>query len=157
MLLEQGSLQEASREAELAIDDYWKSGDPKVTQALTLLSMLRHATDGRGDVFESLEDLPTSLSQNLLSEAKLLNEQHGSAASSKMLRDVTKFVDRWLNLAESKPSEDQGEDEKVTELIAEIQLMNTHCEATGIERSRLIAKCCGKPSDLAGRILESTH
>ena len=91
-----GELKVALVEAELAVDQFWKDGDSKITQALPLLSLLRHASQSEEDTFESLDDLPTSFSPQLLSEATLLHEEHQSDASMKMMADVNGFIKRWV-------------------------------------------------------------
>jgi len=114
-LLRDGDIEAASREAELAVDEFWKSGDSRVVQALPLLSLLRHASDVDGDLFESLEDLPTSLSDRLLTEATLLQNQHQNDASAKMLADVSCFMTRWVGEVQKAVV-----DEKVTGLRSQI-------------------------------------
>ena len=126
--LDQGSLETASREAELAVDDFWKYGSLEVTRALPLYSMLRHATGVGGDVFKTLDDMPTEFSKNLLSEATLLYENHGDEASAKMLADVNRFLQRWGNeqptFKERSTSPALVEDEKIAGLIAQIQQLD---------------------------------
>ena len=48
-LLNSGEKLEALREAELAVDEFWKYGDERITQALPLLSMLCHASGVHGN------------------------------------------------------------------------------------------------------------
>lgn len=95
-LFKEGELAAACREAELAVDEFWKDGDSDITQALPLLSMLRHARQSEGNVFDTLDDLPTSHSHALLSEATQLHEQYQTDASLKMMSDVNSFISRWV-------------------------------------------------------------
>lgn len=122
--LEEGSLQNASREAELAVDDFWKFGDPKIVQALPLFSMLRHATGVEGDAFQSLNDMPKSLSKELLSEANELHQSRADEASARMLADVNNFVDRWVGeqaVFWSQEAAAESKDEKIEGLIEQIE------------------------------------
>lgn len=113
-LLSQGQLGSASREAELAVDGFWKEGDARITQALPLLSMLRHCRQAEGDLFESLVDLPTSFSDSLMFESMSLHEQYQNDASAKMMADVNRFMKRWANdsIFEEVPLQDEAVEKK---------------------------------------------
>jgi len=123
-LLDEGSLDQAYRSAELAVDDCWKFGNPEIVQALPLYAMLRHATGIGGDLFKSLDDMPAAFSSKLLSEAMLLHERRHDKASSLMLADVNRFLKRWGNeqpTFSDKVAPAKGDDEKVTDLILQIE------------------------------------
>lgn len=125
-LFKEGELAAACREAELAVDQTWKDGDSEVTRTLPLLSMLRHADQRDGDIFESLDDLPTSLAPSLLSEATQLHEQFQTDASSKMISNVNLFVGRWAGEGNQTWHQDQEPvpapvvDEKIEKLRRQI-------------------------------------
>ncbi|QEG23183.1 hypothetical protein [Mariniblastus fucicola] len=98
-LLDEGDLPAAAQQAELAVDEFWKLGDDRIAEALPLLSLLRYASEGNradGDLFESLDDLPKSLSFSLLEEAAKLHDDCSNDASAKMLSDVRSFLSRWI-------------------------------------------------------------
>jgi tetratricopeptide (TPR) repeat protein len=123
-LLEQGSLEAATRAAELAVDDYWKFGSEEITRALPLYSMLRHATGCAGDVFESVNDLPAAFSSRLLSEAAQLHEVRDDEASWKMYVDVKNFLygrgDAPSTFQDELLPSATAENEKIAGLIAQV-------------------------------------
>ena len=114
-LLRQGQLESASREAELAVDGFWKEGDAKIVQALPLLSILRHSNSVDGDLFESLVDLPTSFSDSLMFESMSLHEQYQNDASEKMMADVNRLMKRWVEQPKAAPAEDSIVEDSVFE------------------------------------------
>jgi tetratricopeptide (TPR) repeat protein len=129
-LLQQNRLDDASREAELAVDQYWMTGDSQIAAALPLLSTIRHATGGSESLFSNLDDLPKSLSDSLVFEAARLHEEFHSEASSGMLSDVNEFLANWIGeehgyhqqLAEVERRDVEDDaDEKIEELIAQIE------------------------------------
>ena len=129
-LLQQNSFDAASREAELAVDQYWMTGDAQIAAALPLLSTIRHAIGVDGSLFSSLDDLPKSLSDSLVFEATRLHQNSHSDASFRMLSDVKEFLSNWigeeqnyLHQLDEGISADEGisSDEKVEELIAQIE------------------------------------
>ena len=114
-LLRQGQFKSASREAELAVDGFWKEGDAKIVQALPLLSILRHSNRVDGDLFESLVDLPTSFSDSLMFESMSLHEQYQNDASEKMMADVNRLMKRWVEQPKAAPAEDSIVEDSVFE------------------------------------------
>jgi len=98
MLLEEGEFVAASREAELAVDEFWKDGSPEIAKALPLLALLNQVNDVDVDIFQSLEDLPVSLSESLVAESSRLHDQYQSDASLEMMNCVNTFVQRWATV-----------------------------------------------------------
>lgn len=123
-LFESGEFEAALTEAELAVDECWKTGASQIAAALPFLSMLRHTTGENESLFRDLQDLPKSLSSDLTSQAKLLHEHARSAASARMLADVNQFVETWIasdNNPDLRVVPDANDDEKVSELMAQIK------------------------------------
>jgi len=123
-LLEANHLDAAMREAELVVDHCWMMGDSQIAAALPLLSTIRHAHGVTQSVFSELDELPRSLSSDLVAEATILHEESSNDASSSMLSDLNDFLGTWLGEGHGYdllPAEENEVDEKVDELIAQIE------------------------------------